>query len=138
MPETWMARHCIGLNHVAIGIENVDDGQKFPLTDAQATANAALVRYLKARYPIEYLIGHMEYRRMEGTALFAERDPKYRNNKPDPGNDFMRKVRALVEDLKLQEPPPAMSGKPQQKSRFPAAHGMKRVSQGLRCGRRKQ
>jgi N-acetylmuramoyl-L-alanine amidase len=71
MPETWMARHCIGLNQVAIGIENVGDGQKFPLTDAQATANAALVRYLKARYPIEYLIGHMEYRRMEGTALFA-------------------------------------------------------------------
>jgi len=26
MPETWMARHCIGLNHVAIGIENVGDG----------------------------------------------------------------------------------------------------------------
>src|SRR5580693_7225904 len=26
MPETWMARHCIGLNRVAIGIENVGDG----------------------------------------------------------------------------------------------------------------
>jgi N-acetylmuramoyl-L-alanine amidase len=105
MPETWMARHCIGLNHVAIGIENVGDGEKFPLTDAQAKADAALVRYLKARYPIEYLIGHMEYRRMESTPLFLERDPGYRNSKPDPGNDFMRKVRALVKDLKLQEPP---------------------------------
>jgi len=105
MPETWMARHCIGLNQVAIGIENVGDGEKFPLTNSQAKANAALVRYLKARYPIEYLIGHMEYRHMEGTALFAERDPKYRNSKPDPGTDFMRKVRALVKDLKLQEPP---------------------------------
>jgi N-acetylmuramoyl-L-alanine amidase len=105
MPETWMARHCIGLNHVAIGIENVGDGEKFPLTDAQAKANAALVRYLKATYPIDYLIGHMEYRRMEGTPLFVERDPNYRNNKPDPGNDFMRKVRALVKDLKLQGPP---------------------------------
>jgi N-acetyl-anhydromuramyl-L-alanine amidase AmpD len=105
MPETWMARHCIGLNHVAIGIENTGDGEKFPLTDAQAKANAALVRYLKARYPIEYLIGHMEYRRMAGTGLFVERDPNYRNNKPDPGDDFMRKVRALVKDLKLQGPP---------------------------------
>jgi N-acetyl-anhydromuramyl-L-alanine amidase AmpD len=105
MPETWMARHCIGLNHVAIGIENTGDGEKFPLTDAQAKANAALVRYLKARYPIDYLIGHMEYRRMAGTGLFVERDPNYRNNKPDPGNDFMRKVRALVKDLKLQGPP---------------------------------
>jgi N-acetylmuramoyl-L-alanine amidase len=105
MPETWMARHCIGLNHVAIGIENTGDGEKFPLTDAQVKANAALVRYLKARYPIDYLIGHMEYRRMEGTPLFLEPDPGYRNNKPDPGVEFMRKVRELVKDLKLQGPP---------------------------------
>ena len=105
MPETWMARHCIGLNQVAIGIENVGDGEKFPLTEAQAKANAALVRYLKARHPIEYLIGHMEYRRMEGTPLFVERDPGYRNNKPDPGINFMAKVRELVNDLKLHGPP---------------------------------
>ncbi len=104
-PETWMARHCIGLNHVAIGIENVGDGEKFPLTDAQVKANAALVRYLKGKYAIEYLIGHMEYRKMESTPLFLERDPEYRNNKPDPGMDFMRKVRKLAEDLKLQGPP---------------------------------
>src|SRR6266567_3253391 len=32
MPENWMARHCIGLNHVAIGVENVGDGEKFSLT----------------------------------------------------------------------------------------------------------
>ena len=42
---------------------------------------------------------------MEGTPLFVERDPRYRNNKPDPGNDFMCKVRALVKDLKFQDPP---------------------------------
>jgi N-acetylmuramoyl-L-alanine amidase len=105
MPERWMARHCIGLNHVAIGIENVGDGEKFPLTDAQVKSNAALVRYLKARYPIDYLIGHLEYRRMEGTPLFVERDPRYRNNKPDPGVSFIAKVRTLVNDLKLQGPP---------------------------------
>ncbi len=106
MPENWMARHCIGLNHVAIGMENVGDGQKFPLTEAQAKADAALVRYLAAKYPITHLIGHMEYRRMEGTPLFRELDPKYRNNKPDPGAEFMRKVRFLVRDLKLQGPLP--------------------------------
>lgn len=106
MPETWMARHCIGLNHLAIGIENVGDGEKFPLTEAQVKTNAALIRYLKGKFAIQYLIGHMEYRAMEGTPLFSERDPKYRNNKPDPGTDFMIKVRKLVEDLKLQGPPP--------------------------------
>jgi N-acetylmuramoyl-L-alanine amidase len=105
MPETWMARHCIGLNQVAIGIENVGDGEEFPLTEEQVKADAALVRYLKGKYAIEYLIGHMEYRKMESTPLFLERAPGYRNNKPDPGMDFMRKVRKLVADLKLQGPP---------------------------------
>jgi hypothetical protein len=105
MPETWMARHCIGLNHVAIGIENAGDSRKFPLTEAQVKADAALVRYLAGKYPITHLIGHMEYRRMESTPFFLELDPKYRNTKPDPGAEFMRKVRALVEDLKLQGPP---------------------------------
>jgi hypothetical protein len=104
MPETWMARHCIGLNHVAIGIENVGDGGTSPLTAAQVKADAALVRYLAGKYPITHLIGHMEYRRMEGTPFFLELDTNYRNTKPDPGADFMRKVRALVEDLKLQGP----------------------------------
>ncbi|HUS19389.1 MAG TPA: peptidoglycan recognition family protein [Terriglobales bacterium] len=102
MPETMMARHCIGLNHVAIGIENVGDGTSFPLTEAQVEADAALVRYLKAKYSgIEYLIGHNEYREMEGTALFLERDPKYRNQKPDPGPAFMEKVRERVKELGL-------------------------------------
>jgi len=105
MPENWMARHCIGLNHVAIGVENVGDGEKFPLTDAQAKADAALVRYLARKYPITHLIGHQEYRRMEGHPYFLELDPKYRNTKPDPGAEFMRKVRTLVADLKLQGPP---------------------------------
>ena len=30
MPETWMARHCIGLNYDSIGIENVGDGAPTP------------------------------------------------------------------------------------------------------------
>jgi N-acetyl-anhydromuramyl-L-alanine amidase AmpD len=105
MPETWMARHCIGLNQVAIGIENVGDGEKSPLTPAQLQADVALVRYLAGKYPITHLIGHMEYRRMEGTPLFLELDPKYRNTKPDPGAEFMEKVRERVADLKLQGPP---------------------------------
>lgn len=105
MPETWMARHCIGLNHVAIGVENVGDGEKFPLTEAQVKADAALVRYLAGKYPITHLIGHMEYRRLEGTPFFLELDPKYRNTKPDPGSEFMKRVRELVADLKLQAAP---------------------------------
>lgn len=106
MPETHMARHCVGLNHVAIGVENVGDLKEFPLTDAQVDADAALVRYLKAKYPqITHLIGHHEYLAMEGHPYFVERDPKYRTRKADPGPGFMSKVRAKVADLGLEGPP---------------------------------
>lgn len=103
--DTRILRHCIGLNHVAIGIENVGGGADLPLTDAQVAANAALVRGLAARHPIEVLLGHLEYRRMEGSALFEERDPGYRTQKPDPGAAFMGRVRAAVADLGIAAPP---------------------------------
>ncbi|HET8666952.1 MAG TPA: peptidoglycan recognition family protein [Terriglobales bacterium] len=106
MPEDWFARHCIGLNQVAIGVENVGDGGKFPLTDAQVAADAALVRYLKQKYPaVQYLIGHSEYRRMERTPLWKESNPNYRTPKSDPGGEFMRRVREKVADLQLEGPP---------------------------------
>src|SRR5262245_66404560 len=94
-----MARHCIGLNHVAIGVENVGDPPRLPLTDAQVDADAALVRYLAARHPIARVIGHYESRRLEGTDLWIERDPKYRNDKPEPGEPVMRAVHTKIPDL---------------------------------------
>lgn len=103
-PETRFARHCIGLNHIAIGIENVGDENKFPLTDAQVAANAALVRDLGARFPITHLVGHYEVMGMKKSPLYVELDPAYGNDKPDPGKAFMAKVRALVADMKLAGP----------------------------------
>ncbi len=100
-PETRFARHCIGLNHVAIGIENVGTNEA-ALTDAQVAADAALVRDLAARYPITHLLGHSEVMKFRGDPLFVERDPAYRNDKPDPGPHFMSRVRARVADLKLR------------------------------------
>lgn len=106
MPETHMARHCVGLNHVAIGVENVGEPKEHPLTNAQIRADARLVRYLKAKYPaITHLIGHHEYLAMEGHPYFVERDPKYRTRKGDPGPAFMAAVRAEVADLGLLGPP---------------------------------
>lgn len=105
-PETRFARHCIGLNHIAIGIENVGNEKEYPLTDAQVTANAALIRDLAARFPIEHLVGHYEVMAMKKTksGLYVELDPTYGNTKPDPGEAFMAKVRAKVEDLALAGP----------------------------------
>lgn len=104
MPETWMARHCIGLNHVAIGVENVGGTRDRPLTKAQVEANAALVRHLAARFRITHVIGHHEYRRMEGHPYFVERDPAYRTEKIDPGPEFMSALRARNRDLRLLGP----------------------------------
>lgn len=108
MPETWMARHVIGLNYDAIGVENVGTGDErsSTLSSAQIDANVALVRYLVAKYPtIEYLIGHHEYQAFEGHPLWRELDPGYRTSKIDPGEPFMRAVRAGVADLGLRGPP---------------------------------
>lgn len=108
MPENWMARHVIGLNYSSIGIENVGgkDNKTDDLTPAQLRANIALVAYLKGKYPsIEYLIGHHEYRRMESTSLWLEKDKGYRTVKNDPGDRFMRDVREALDFLAFKRPP---------------------------------
>jgi N-acetylmuramoyl-L-alanine amidase len=105
LPDTAFARHCIGLNYCAIGIENIGNGD---LTKAQINANVQLVRYLKRHYNIEYLIGHYEYKDFIGTSLWKETDPNYLTVKTDPGESFMRKVRSRVKDLKLKGSPRQM------------------------------
>ena len=104
MPENYFARHVIGLNYCAIGVENVGSAD-FPLTDAQLKANEQLVRYLKNKYKIEYLIGHYEYSKFKGTALWKETNPNYLTVKNDPGVDFMQRIRYNLKDLALKGVP---------------------------------
>jgi N-acetylmuramoyl-L-alanine amidase len=100
-PETRFARHCIGLNHLAIGIENVGDEDRWPLTELQIAADAALVRDLAHRFPITHLLGHHEVMRFRAHPYYQELDPTYRNTKLDPGARFLAAVRAAVSDLGL-------------------------------------
>ena len=103
MPENLMARHVIGLNWCALGIENVGDGNKFPLTEAQLQANISIVKYLKKKYKtIEYLIGHHEYTLFQNTSLWKETDSNYRTVKTDPGDEFMERLRRGVKKLGLK------------------------------------
>lgn len=104
MDDTIFARHAIGLNHCAIGIENVGS-DKEPLTPQQVEANAALVIRLAARHPIEYLIGHQEYGRFRTSSLWRETDPDYFTVKSDPGASFMTEVRERVNHLGLKSHP---------------------------------
>jgi hypothetical protein len=105
IPETRMGRHAIGVNHIAIGVENVGDEKKYPLTDAQVTANVALIRDLAARFPIERVVGHHEVAALRGTPWYVERVRGYRNAKGDPGARFMAAVRAGLGPSPLATPP---------------------------------
>ena len=105
LPETTFARHVIGLNYCAIGVENVGGTPETPLTEAQAVANIQLVRYLKDKYPIQFLIGHHEYQTFKGSQWWKESDPNYLTQKSDPGNAFMEQIRDVVEDLGLKARP---------------------------------
>lgn len=104
MPDNWMARHIIGLNNIAIGIENVGGVEgKQDLTPQQVTADIYLIRQLKKKYPtIKYLIGHYEYGRFRHSKLWEEQDPNYFTDKVDPGPIFMEQVRHCVKDLGLK------------------------------------
>lgn len=106
MPENYFARHVIGLNYCAIGVENVGSSD-YPLTDKQLKANEELIRYLTKKYKISYLIGHYEYTLFKNTKLWKEKDSSYQTEKNDPGKPFMEKIRFQVSDLNLKGAPPS-------------------------------
>ena len=99
MPETKLARHAIGYNWCAIGIENVGGvGGVEDLTSAQFQANVELIRYLHEKYPtIEYVVGHYQQVEARASGLFIEHVPDYFAGKPDPGKIFMRALREELE-----------------------------------------
>lgn len=107
MPDNWMARHVIGLNHVAIGIENVGGVHSVEdLTSEQVAANVSLVKYLHQKYPsIAYLIGHHEYGNFRESDLWLEKNPDYFTIKKDPGDQFMMAVREKVKHLNFHSSP---------------------------------
>lgn len=97
-PLEYMARHTIGLNYTAIGIENI--GFAGQLTKEQLNSNIKLIKYLKNHYKsIKYVIGHYEYRDTNAAHyhLFREIDPTYRFTiKTDPGYDFMQEIKQRI------------------------------------------
>ncbi|MBQ3443927.1 MAG: N-acetylmuramoyl-L-alanine amidase [Selenomonadaceae bacterium] len=100
MPETNFARHIIGYNHCAIGIENVGgyDGRE-DLTEAQLAANVRLIKYLHAKYPtIKYVFGHYQQDAARASGLFIEHVPDYYAIKTDPGKIFMSGLREQLEE----------------------------------------
>ena len=101
LPDTLFARHTIGLNYCAIGIENIGSASN-PLTEKQVSANVALINYLSKKHPIEYVIGHSEYGKFRKTPLWKETDLNYFTGKADPGDSFLKRVREGINNLKLK------------------------------------
>ena len=99
MPETKLARHVIGYNWCAIGIENVGGvNNAEDLTDAQLQANIELIRYLHEKYPtIEYVFGHYQQVEARSSGLYIEHVQGYYSLKPDPGKIFMNDLRNELE-----------------------------------------
>lgn len=104
LADTLFARHVIGLNYCAIGIENVGSSN-YPLTPAQLVANEKLIRYLSKKFPIQYLIGHYEHTLFKNTPLWRETNPYYHSDKSDPGIAFMKNIRLELQDLSLKGAP---------------------------------
>ena len=105
LPTDIFARHTIGLNHTAIGIENIADGKTLPLTQAQIDANIQLINYLSKSHDIEYVIGHHEYQQFIGHSLWKETDPNYLTYKTDPGDKNIKLIRAGLVALNLEPMP---------------------------------
>lgn len=99
LPDTVIARHIIGFNHVSLGIENVAASAS-DLTKEQLKSNARLINRLASVNPsIQYLIGHDEYNdtSLPHYQLFRSLNAEYQPyDKPDPGESFMSNLRALL------------------------------------------
>lgn len=104
LPDTVFARHTIGLNYCSIGIENIGSADN-PLTTKQLEANALLIRHLKSKYDIEYVLGHHEYGLFKNTEWWKETDQNYFTHKIDPGEKFMKKLRKKLKRLDFKKLP---------------------------------
>ena len=80
MPENYMARHAIGVNHNSIGIEHVGMNQEGP-TIEQLESSTKLVEYLMSKYNIglENIYSHQSTSELKekSSPLFIEKDENY-------------------------------------------------------------
>ena len=94
MPDNKLARHVIGYNWCAIGIENVGGVNNVEnLTYEQLKSNIELIRYLRNKYPkIRYIFGHYQQIIARESGLYIEHVKGYSSSKSDPGPTFMKSL----------------------------------------------
>lgn len=92
MPENYMARHAMGVNHLSIGIENVGLNKEEP-TKKQIESNIKLIKYLKSKYDIEEIISHSEISDFKNTTYFVEKIDNFFRDK-DCGDRIIKEIRS--------------------------------------------
>ncbi len=99
IPDSVVARHVIGFNHVALGIENVA-ADSSDLTPAQLESNVALIKFLANKYrTIQFVVGHDESsnRDLPHFRFFLAKNAAYQpHGKADPGPNFMALLRTRL------------------------------------------
>ncbi|MBN1114477.1 MAG: N-acetylmuramoyl-L-alanine amidase [Oligoflexia bacterium] len=90
MPDNYMARHAMGVNHISIGVENV--GVRH--TGEQVASNIKLLRFLMKRYTIEKVISHTEVDALASgnNEYYVEKMDDYFRHK-DCGDELAAEVR---------------------------------------------
>jgi N-acetylmuramoyl-L-alanine amidase len=95
-PAGEQGAHVAGINHMAVGICCVGDGDKEAFTPKQMARLIELIHELRKKHgvPVERVIGHREVNVLIKKGLVAE---KYRTGKTCPGNRVsMDEIRGLV------------------------------------------
>ncbi len=99
VPLPFVARHAVGYNHLAVGIE-IQAATNTAIKEGQLESAAALILALERVYPgIEYVFGHDEYDDASKPwhRLMTARDKTYRPwPKTDPGETAMKRIRELL------------------------------------------
>ncbi len=98
MPDNYMGRHSMGVNHSSIGIENVGMNAN-PPTREQIEANVKLIKYLMKKYGIRVsdIYSHAETALLEkrGAPIFIEKDENYLIQK-DCGQKLIKEIRKII------------------------------------------
>jgi len=101
MPDNYMGRHAMGVNHLSIGVENVGMNDKGP-TREQIDSNVKLVRYLIKKYSIEpkdvYCHTETGYLKSKGSPYFIEKDENYFVQK-NCGEKVIKDVRKRLKSI---------------------------------------
>ena len=105
LPDNDLARHAVGYNWCAIGIENVGGLNGCEnLTTAQLKANVTLIKYLRLKYTkIKYVFGHYQQEQARKvTGLHLDLIENNFFTKQDPGPKFMAALKAELSDYGVE------------------------------------